>query len=58
MGRCIYLRGSIYEGQWLNGEFDGYGRLIYWDGSYHQGFFKTGYAEGEGTRKTMLQTGD
>ena len=32
-----YLRGAIYEGQFLNGEKDGWGRVIYANGSYYVG---------------------
>ena len=43
-----YLRGAIYEGQFVNGEKDGWGRVIYANGTYYVGFFKNDMIDGKG----------
>ena len=47
MGR-LFFKSSIYEGQFKNGERDGWGRMIYTNGSYYQGNWSNGMLEGEG----------
>jgi hypothetical protein len=42
------LLGAIYEGQFENGEKDGWGRLIYANGSYYVGYFKDDMMDGIG----------
>lgn len=39
-GISINDKGSIYEGDWVNGCYSGEGRLIYFDGDIYEGEFK------------------
>ena len=39
---------SIYEGQFLNDERNGYGRLIWADGDYYEGLWKDDMKHGFG----------
>ena len=45
----------IYEGNFVNGLFDGYGRLTYNDGSYYEGSFSSGQQNGFG-KLVLLQS--
>ena len=38
----------IYEGMFVDGLWNGYGRLIYEDGHYYIGEFRDGYYHGSG----------
>ena len=38
----------LYEGEWFNDKFDGYGKYISKDGSYYEGQFKNGLRHGKG----------
>ena len=42
IGRFVYQNGSIYEGQWYNGQRDGYGRFIQEDGKHFVGQWRNG----------------
>ena len=49
-GKKYYRNGKIlYEGDFINGKFDGKGKYIYDDGEYYEGDFKKGLRNGEGT---------
>lgn len=39
---------SIYDGQFQNGEMDGWGRLIYYNGSHYVGMWKENMYDGMG----------
>ena len=41
----IFNKGSIYEGYWKNGTFDGEGRKIWYNGSMYKGKWKEGVQE-------------
>ena len=41
-------KGGVYEGQFLNGKRQGYGRLIWYDGSYYEGMFEDDGQNGQG----------
>jgi len=45
IGRMI-ANGALYEGEFLNGEKHGYGRMIYWNGNYYEGYFEHGELHG------------
>jgi hypothetical protein len=47
IGRANYT-DMIYEGQFKNHCWEGYGRVIYDDGRYHIGFFKGDRKSGPG----------
>ena len=47
IGRANY-GDMIYEGQFKNGFWSGYGRAIWKDGSYHTGFFSNDRKNGPG----------
>ena len=48
-GKLIYDNGnSIYEGEFLNGKFDGKGVLKNLKGDIYEGSFKSGLKEGQG----------
>ena len=40
--------GAVYEGEWLDGVRDGYGRQEWPDGSKYEGEWRTGKANGNG----------
>ena len=40
--------GATYEGEWMNGERDGYGIQQWADGSRYEGEWRNGKANGEG----------
>ena len=46
----VYDKNSniIYEGDFVNDKYEGYGKLIYENGSYYIGSFKNGIPNGEG----------
>ena len=46
----VYDKNSniIYEGDFVNDKYEGYGKLIYENGSYYIGSFKNGIPHGEG----------
>ena len=51
INRVYYKNGSecdLYEGQYLNGLREGYGRIILKDGSYYEGEWKNNFQEGKG----------
>ena len=51
-GRLEYTSGAydckVYEGNWSNGEWDGYGQVSVTDGGFYQGEFLSGRFHGEG----------
>ena len=47
LGRANY-RDVLYEGQFVDDKWWGYGRAIYADGKYHEGYFKNDRKNGEG----------
>mmetsp|Transcript_32271 Transcript_32271/g.42744 ORF Transcript_32271/g.42744 Transcript_32271/m.42744 type:complete len:150 (+) Transcript_32271:248-697(+) len=47
-GRLVWLDGSLYEGQWYNGQSHGIGRLIHADGDIYVGEWRANKANGEG----------
>ena len=48
-GKLTFDNGkSIYEGEFLNGKFDGKGTLLNSNGDIYEGYFKNGLKEGEG----------
>ena len=50
-GRHIFKDGSIYEGQLVMGEPDGYGKHELANGDIYEGQYKSGLAHGHGTMK-------
>ena len=48
IGRWILSFGTIYEGQFLNGELNGFGRVFRSHGNYYIGEFKNGEYHGKG----------
>ena len=42
----MWVDGSLYEGQWLNGKGEGMGRLIHADGDIYEGQWKNDMANG------------
>jgi hypothetical protein len=42
VGRIIYLGSSMYEGEWSQNYFKGWGRIIYKDGDWYAGMFDFG----------------
>ena len=46
----VYDKNSniIYEGDFVDDKYEGYGKLIYENGSYYIGSFKNGIPHGEG----------
>ena len=52
IGRYEYNNGDVYEGDFLNGNYDGEGKLTYSDGSYWEGTWDIGEVHtGHGTIK-------
>ena len=49
LGRWTCKYGDLYEGQWLKGKYNGYGRKIYSEGEIYQGFWKDDLPHGLGT---------
>ena len=51
-GRLEYTSGAydckVYEGNWSNGEWDGYGQVSVTDGGFYEGEFLSGRFHGEG----------
>jgi hypothetical protein len=47
LGRANY-GDLIYEGQFVDDKWWGYGRAIYADGRYHEGYFKNDRKNGQG----------
>ena len=47
-GRLVWLDGSLYEGQWTNGQSHGIGRLIHADGDIYVGEWRNNKANGQG----------
>ena len=37
-----YATGTVYEGEWKNGKFDGDGKLTYADGTVCEGHWEKG----------------
>ena len=51
IGREIYNKESIFEGQYLNNELNGFGRAFYYyGGGYYIGEFKNDQRHGKGKR--------
>lgn len=48
MVRAIDFNYGIFEGQFENGNFNGFGRYIYYDGEYYIGWFVNGAKHGYG----------
>ena len=42
------LSGAIYEGDWLGGFRDGYGKMIWKDGTEYEGYWRDNRASGWG----------
>ena len=47
MGKALYQGGASYEGEWVNGNRNGIGKLTFSDGSYYEGGFLNKF-HGEG----------
>ena len=47
LGRANYIN-MVYEGQFHNNQWHGYGRVIMNDGSYYTGYFRNDRKHGEG----------
>ena len=48
-GKLFYKNGNIeYEGDFLEGKFEGEGKYIYENGDYYEGKFKNGLSHGNG----------
>jgi hypothetical protein len=47
-GRADYKNGNSYEGEWLNGKFDGKGTFTWAKGDVYTGYFKDGHRDGNG----------
>ena len=43
-----FANGNMYNGQWLNGCFDGYGEYAWSDGRKYKGYFREGKMHGKG----------
>ena len=41
-GKLIYAIGSVYEGDFIKGKYDGWGKLTAVDGKIKEGKFKEG----------------
>ena len=50
-GKKIWSNGSIYEGDFVNGELEGSGRLVYHNGNVYSGEFKANQRHGQGELK-------
>jgi hypothetical protein len=48
--KSYYLNGSFYQGNYLNGQFHGKGKLIFADGEYYEGDFVNGSFHGQGKK--------
>ncbi|CFX98351.1 MORN motif [Syntrophomonas zehnderi OL-4] len=49
-GKAIFRNGGIYEGDWVKGKQEGYGREYYPDGTLrYEGEYKNGLRHGTGT---------
>lgn len=55
-GTLIYSNGQMFEGFWLNDEFDLFGRRIDLDGTVFEGFFSKGELNGKGTESNLIFT--
>ena len=53
-GQGVYkfISGEVYEGQFIQDKFNGYGKLIYKDGSCYEGEFRDDYAWGAGVYRS------
>jgi hypothetical protein len=51
IGKFIFDDGSVYEGEWLNGNYHGHGKLIFEEGEYYEGMFEKNLPHGAGIRK-------
>mmetsp|Transcript_19769 Transcript_19769/g.30497 ORF Transcript_19769/g.30497 Transcript_19769/m.30497 type:complete len:88 (+) Transcript_19769:140-403(+) len=49
LGKHFNGYNKIYEGQWRNGEFDGFGRMITQGGHYYTGQWAKGQYHGKGS---------
>jgi antitoxin component YwqK of YwqJK toxin-antitoxin module len=47
-GTSTYPNNSMYEGEWLNGEFHGMGKFSWPDGSEYDGEYYEGKKHGQG----------
>jgi hypothetical protein len=43
-----FSNGNLYNGQWLDGCFDGYGEYVWADGRKYRGYFREGKMHGKG----------
>ena len=43
IGRTMMANGDLYEGQYKNGQLDGWFRIIYFSGDYEVGWRKDGW---------------
>ena len=48
-GKMVYSSGSVYDGDWVGGRYDGYGEYTSSD-DYYIGYWKDGMRHGTGTR--------
>lgn len=47
--KWVAVEGALYQGDWLEGMWDGWGILILDDGSKYEGFFRRSLFHGRGT---------
>ena len=53
-----YQNGSVYIGEWWNGEMNGEGTMVWLDGSVYTGEFKHGLYHGSGTYLSFSESED
>lgn len=49
-GKMVYACGDVYEGQYTDDIYQGYGRLDKENGDLYEGFWRSGYKNGLGTQ--------
>jgi len=47
-GKQVWYDGTMFEGSYLDGQFEGKGRLIHSTGDVYTGYFKSNQGDGEG----------
>jgi hypothetical protein len=47
-GKCSYLHGDVYVGEWSGGQPHGFGKCMFKDGKIYEGGWKTGGYHGKG----------
>jgi hypothetical protein len=48
-GKKVYEDGRVYEGDWVDGEYQGQGSLLFANGTLYRGGFQQGKRHGKGT---------